>query len=499
MTGVNPGRHGIFDFSRRESGSYRIRFVNATFRKAPTVWGLLSSAGKRVAVLGVPGTYPPEPVNGCMLSGFDTPVTVAADDSFAYPAALATEVRRCGGFPFADFQEFDVGPGWHERAVNALLAGLDKKERLLDTLLAREDWDCVMLLLGESDTASHHFWAFHDPASPRFDARGHGLLGDPIRTVYAAIDSLLGRVLERVPSGQVLIASDHGFGGAGDTAVFVNRWLADQGLLAWKARTAAARVAHLARGAAVRVVPERWQARLFRLRDNRLASAVESAARFGGIDWSHTRAFSEELNYFPSVWLNVEGREPEGTVSRDDYEDVRAELAAGLREWRDPERGTPVVHAVRYREDVYSGPHVAMAPDLILELSMPEGYSYVCLPSRATSGPPVQRLTGEDLRGGKLRGMSGSHRSDGLFILGGEGITPVRFAGASICDMAPTILTLCGVAVPAGWDGRVLPVVEHASAASRPANPHAVCEEAFYPAAEEERLQQKLRRLGYLE
>src|SRR5208337_4823443 len=56
MTGVNPGKHGIFDFTRRQLGSYGVQFVNASFRKAPTIWKLLSDAGRRVGVLGVPGT-----------------------------------------------------------------------------------------------------------------------------------------------------------------------------------------------------------------------------------------------------------------------------------------------------------------------------------------------------------------------------------------------------------------------------------------------------------
>ena len=109
MTGVNPGRHAIFDFTRREPGTYRVRFVNSSDRQAPSVWRLLSDAGRRVAILGLPGTYPPEAVNGCMISGFDTPVTTRADRSFVYPPTLANEVERCGGFPFADFQEFAIG------------------------------------------------------------------------------------------------------------------------------------------------------------------------------------------------------------------------------------------------------------------------------------------------------------------------------------------------------------------------------------------------------
>ena len=59
VTGVNPGRHGIFDFTEHVRGEYAIRFLNSTHRRAPALWNILSEAGKRVCVLGVPGTYPP--------------------------------------------------------------------------------------------------------------------------------------------------------------------------------------------------------------------------------------------------------------------------------------------------------------------------------------------------------------------------------------------------------------------------------------------------------
>jgi len=495
MTGVNPGRHGVFDFTRRDGGEYAVRFVNATYRKARTIWRLLSDEGRKVAVLGLPGTYPPEPVHGCMLSGFDTPVTTRADASFAYPPALADEVAAAGGFPFADFQEFAIGPGWHAEACRSLCDGIERKVRLAERLLAREPWDCFLLLFGESDTAAHHFWGFHDDASPRHDAAAAAALGNPLRTVYAALDAAIGRLVARVPEATVLIVSDHGFGGAGNTALRLNRFLAQQGFLGFTPRAAGARWAGALRAAALRAVPERWQARCFRLAGGRLASRLESGVRFGGIDWAHTRAFSEELGYFPSVWLNVQGRDRCGTVPVAEYETTRAALMAALRAWRDPIHGGAVVRHVWPREALYHGPCVASAPDLVLELETPGGYSYVGLPSYGSDGPAIEALDGAAL-GGKLAGMTGSHRADGLFVLRGTGIAPGPVQGAHIMDLAPTILTLCDVPVPSGWDGRTLPVLGTAA----PAVPDAAWEsdERDYDAAESAALQRRLEQLGYL-
>ncbi|MGH7788430.1 MAG: alkaline phosphatase family protein, partial [Candidatus Binatia bacterium] len=241
MTGVNPGRHGIFDFTRRDGGAYAVRFVNSTFRKAPTIWRLLSDAGRRVSVLGLPGTYPPEAINGYMISGFDTPVTTRADASFVHPPEFADEVAEAGGFPFADFQEFSLGPGWHAQALQSLCDGIERKTALAERVLARAPWDCFMLLFGESDTAAHHFWGLHDPASPRHDAAGAAVLGNPLRTVYAALDEAIGRLRRRVPDATVLVVSDHGFGGSGTTGLHLNRWLAQEGLLSFAPRARRAR------------------------------------------------------------------------------------------------------------------------------------------------------------------------------------------------------------------------------------------------------------------
>jgi predicted AlkP superfamily phosphohydrolase/phosphomutase len=497
MTGVNPGRHGIFDFTRREPGAYAVRFVNATFRKAHTVWRLLSEADRRVSVLGLPGTYPPEPVNGYMISGFDTPVTTRTDASFVHPPGFAAEVERAGGFPFADFQEFHIGPGWHARALASLCDGIERKVRLAEGLLARQPWDCFMLLFGESDTAAHHFWSFHDPASPRHDAAGAAALGNPLRTVYAALDHAIGRLIARVPDATVLIVSDHGFGGAGTTAVHLNRWLAQQGYLAFAPRARRARWAGSLRRAAVRALPERWQAPCFRAAGGRLASRVESGVRFGGIDWRGTRAFSEELNYFPAVWLNVQGRDAGGTVPVARYQELCDEISERLRGWRDPFSGTPVVRQVWQRDALYSGPYVSLAPDLILDLATPGGYSYVGLPSYAEDGAAIEALDPGASSGGKLAGMSGSHRADGVFLLAGAEVASGRVDGLQIADMAPSILALCGLPVPGQWDGRPVPCLASGAGASAAAAGGTDREVAYSP-AEEAALQRRLEQLGYL-
>ena len=168
-----------------------------------------------------------------------------------------------------------------------------------------------MLMFGESDTVAHHFWAFHDPALAalrRAPARARS--ATRCARVYArARRRDRAAASARVPDATVLVVSDHGFGGAGTTGVHLNRWLAREGLS--RASRARSRRRALGRAAARRGGARRAGAlagaAAFALGGGRLASRVESGVRFGGIDWRGTRAFSEELNYFPSIWLNVAG------------------------------------------------------------------------------------------------------------------------------------------------------------------------------------------------
>ncbi|MBX6342309.1 MAG: alkaline phosphatase family protein, partial [Thermomicrobiaceae bacterium] len=92
MSGRDPGELGIYGFRNRADYSYdKMTIANSTAVKAPRVWEVLSTAGKRVGVVGVPGTYPPKPVNGYLITSFLTPST---DSQFTYPHDFRNEVFR---------------------------------------------------------------------------------------------------------------------------------------------------------------------------------------------------------------------------------------------------------------------------------------------------------------------------------------------------------------------------------------------------------------------
>jgi len=470
VTGVNPGRHGVFDFTEMMPGAYGLRFVNSGRRRVPALWNILDAAGKRSCVLGVPGTYPPEPLNGVMVSGFDSPVTTGVDRSFVYPAERYASVRE---WRFADFQEHDIGPGWHARALEKLFAGVERKAAMAEQLLREEPWDFFMVVFGESDTVSHHFWLFHDENSPRhrpgFD--------DAILRVYQRLDHAVGKLIAAAGEDVVVgVVSDHGFGGAGTGVVHLNNWLAENGYLTWNSSDRDS----LLKRMALTVIPEGWRGAIFRKFEG-LAAKAEAHSRFGRIDWSCTTAWSEELNYFPTIRVNLAGREPGGQVSARDYGAFVDELCAKLEAWAPVARAWP-------RAALYDGPEVEHAPDIILELALEDGYSHSCLRS-APGGPFFRRIREGEALGGKERGMNGTHRDPGVLLLSG----PVTSPGASLADIAPTVLDIVGVSGP-NMDGNSLFGGRGAETeVERPAWA------APYSDAEEEIIAARMRALGYLE
>src|SRR5207247_6546286 len=165
-------------------------------------------------------------------------------------------------------------------------------------------------------------------------------------------------------------------------------------------------------------------------------------------------------------WLTLRGREPEGGGAPAAYRATRGRVAAALAGWRD-EAGRPVVERLWLREELYEGPFVGRAPDLVLELARLDGYSPSCLRS-VGPGAALRRLAPAEHGGGKGRGMNGAHRRDGLFILAGAGVRRAGELGpADIVAVAPTVLALAGEPVPAGLDGR--PIAAALDAEPRPA------------------------------
>ena len=449
MTGVNPGKHGVYDFFKREPGSYRLRVVRADELAYPTLWRLLSEKGRAVGVVNVPMTYPPEQVQGFLISGLGTPES----RPFATPVALYEELRRKG---YRVNKSVAYRPGqeavfWAEvQEITELQAGTALE------LMDSKPWDFFMFVFRDTDEMAHFFWRFIDETHPAYEPEAARQWGHLISQYYSIVDEWIGRMVEHAgPETAVFIMSDHGTGPLYKD-VFLNVWLKQAGFQAWREPPFIRRqmrrwgltresVSGLLRRLGLTPL-ESWLKE--RLKDKvALVPRSERPDLREAVDWSRTRAYS--FGYHGQIYLNVRGREPEGIVEPgEEYERVRDELLRNLVAWRDPQDQQPVVTKVFKREDVYWGARIGDAPDIIVIMRdfayiTRQGYEFGSDEDAVFASP----LTYE----------SGSHRLEGVIIAWGVGIRNKKQTEAvSIMDLPPTILYLLQEPIPAWMDGRLL-------------------------------------------
>lgn len=447
MTGKNPGAHGLFDFMQRRAGSYDLTPVSSHDRDGKAVWEVAGEAGKRAIVMGVPVTYPPTPLNGLMVTGMLTP---RGASDYTYPPELKDEVRRAiGEYIVYSDEVFSKGRG--EIFLNALHHSIGQRAKAAAYLLNKYDWDLGVLVFPETDTVCHGLWWAYDPTHHQHRQEDSARFRDGIAEIYHDIDSYLGELIASLDSNTtVIVMSDHGHGPLRNF-LYVNNFLKQNGYLRIKP-TAASQVKNAAFRAGM--TPRTVYGAMLNLGLGKLRRTLDK--RRGGrgllkrfflsledVDWSRTRAYS--IGYIGEVHINLRGREPQGIVEPGaEYEKVRDALIRDLCELQLPD-GTPLVEQIWKKQEIYSGAHLDDAPDVLF------------LPKK------LETIAFGDFEFGSNKivepayGVSSSHRMNGVLIAAGPGIAPGATAHQpQLIDLAPTMLHLLDLPVPADMDGRVL-------------------------------------------
>jgi len=517
MTGMNPGKHGIYGFTRVEpEKGYTIKVNTGANRRAPTVWQYLSRLGKRSIVLNMPMTYPPDPIAGIVVSGITTP---GIESEFTYPPALRTEILRRIPEYQLDVRSWGVTSVGERRAqlMEDISRMVESRRQLGLHLFRTEPWDLFALIFTATDRVMHFFWRFLDPQHPLYDAAEAPLYRDAILRIHQQIDAAIGELLEVCGEDTaVIVMSDHGFGPQ-HKLFRINQWLLENqflqltfsgengrspglnaGAQKWLYRGVSGAVdlarAHLSDGA-----KDRLKQLFPRLRE-RLASQTV----FSGVDWTRTRAY--HTAEFPgSIRINLRGRETQGiVVPGAEYDAVCADLQTRLQALTDPQSGRRIVARVFRREELYSGPQLAKAPDLTVHLA---DYAYTFDWYMPVGNGKDKLPVIDDLRG-KYAVNCGYHRPDGILMMAGTGIRSGPMpAPANIEDVIPTILYLLGVPVPEDMDGQVLTTAVlpeqlriHEIEFGPPllGGAHDEADGELYTAEEAEAVKNRLRDLGYL-
>ncbi len=402
LSGKDPGELGIYGFRNRADHSYDKMFIaTGNHVRAKRVWDYLSEAGKQCIVIGVPQTYPVKPINGYLVSGFLTP---GVRSEFTYPATLKQEVLSIAPDYQVDVPQFRTDDkDWLLRQIWEMT---EQRFRVVDRWLTEKPWDFFMLMEIGVDRIHHGFWSYHDPEHRRYQP------GNPyenaIHDYYVYIDRKIGEWLNKLDQDTVvLVVSDHGAKRM-DGGICLNEWLWREGYLAFKEDPKPGEI-----------VPfEKLE-----------------------VDWSRTKAWGSG-GYYGRVFLNVQGREPQGTIPAAEYEAVRDELAERLQAIPDPD-GRDIGTRVFKPQQIYRQVN-GVAPDLMVYFGDLLWRSVGSLGHGAVH--TFENDTGPD---------DCNHAQNGLFILYDprERRSHQEVHGAHLMDVAPTLLRLMGLSVPNGCGG----------------------------------------------
>jgi len=423
-TGLSPEEHGIKDFWTFQWRNNSVERTVGTRRKAgKAIWQTLNEYGKQVIVVNVPMTFPPDPVNGIMVSGLLTPST---DSPFTYPNEFREELFKAVPDYLIDLR----GPGvWGDRGayVEEIVYVEQKRMELLKYLLNNKPWDFFFFVFTGTDRLQHGLWDEIQKMEPR-----------AVR-LYSLLDSVLALVMDHLqPEDILLVLSDHGFRGIYRT-FNVNEFLRRSGLLHLKKgayftalkgdlRRGALRTALVRTGLETPI--RKMRQRIFARSKKTSASMaivdrVDTAFDPSLVDWSRTDAAMLSFNELECTGIWCRNAQ------------VADRVATLLQEVVDPKKGVSPVAEVEVKQDSGNG-------QWYVWVWMANGYG----PSMMTAAlslftdsvPPT-----------------GNHAVDGVLIAWGpQAIRSGEVQGARIYDIVPTIMYSMDLPIDSDLHGRVL-------------------------------------------
>lgn len=504
-TGMNPAKLGVFGFSQRRPGTYDYTFANFTHCQAPPFWEWLGRQGIRSAILHLPGTFPPRPLHGVMLSGWPAPLN-QGNLEYTYPAQIGRDVDAFLQRPFEFVSPREVTAENDAEMLPERLRILHMHADAAVALLQRHPWQAAVVVLSPLDRASHQFWRHMDAAHPRHDPAQAAQFGDALQQVYAAHDAQVGRLLSLLDEQDtVFIVSDHGFGPV-YRMFYLNEWLRREGYLTlkdekstaggrrtrWLGRLAAPLFRLNERSPAFRRLAAPFKKRALSnfIRDEYVRAQKGGLVRINHlpVDWSRTVAYCPDESM---LYLNLKGRDPQGIVTPGaEAEAWLQKIEAGLRQIVAPLGQRPLAVRIQRKEKVYSGAHLDAAPEMIISLDDHRcGVMAELQPGKLWDTQPI---------------WSGNHTMEGAFIAAGPHIAAGKKIDAGLMDIAPTVLHLLGAPAPAAMDGRVL--LDIFQPGSPPRQRDVAWDETIYDATagaeltpdEQAQIEKQLRDLGYL-
>lgn len=443
-TGVGMGRHGLHYIKQLRTGSYEVDLVNEDVAcREPSIWERMSAQGRRCIVIDIFRAPLARRLDGVQISDW-----LASFRTLSPRSNPESEIRRVtaafGADPFDGMADHWLSK--HEdlgELVRLLSQRVEMKTRAVEHYLQTQPWDVFMTAYADPHDVSHLCWHLHDDTSKLHDAQQARALGDPVKRIYSEIDRDLGRLLAHLsPADTVVFFAGLGFQNLYSIADLFDRLLRRlDGEAASGPQRPPGRAQALRQSALRKVLPNRVRHIAGRL----LFRATE---RLSADDRRRRRFFALPCEgHAGAVRINVQGREPDGRVTRAEYEQVLDELEQGFSEIVNVDTGRPLITGVVRTRERYPGPCVDDLPDLFVVWDR-------SAPIRTVRSARIgeMRVDTEPLR-------TGDHTPFSLLIAAGPGIEAQRLAHTVTPeDVSATLMALAGCD-PSPLDGRPIAAI----------------------------------------
>lgn len=446
MTGKNPGKHGIFDFFKKDAEVLKRRAVNSRTIDGDTIWKIASEYKKGICVVSCPLTYPVEKVRGCLISGLMTPRGV---DDYIYPEELKSELdKKTGGCQVHHSQI---------RQGNSIKSLISELHRLLENrlkvgsyLLKNKEWELAFIHFFGSDRVQHELWHLIDPEHPLYNEKIAQRQRQELLRYFKELDKAIKKLIDVVDSKKtnIIIMSDHGFG---PTHKFfnINTLLLNRGIIKikkniwsqikytlWKLGYCPSVFYRLLESTYIGKLRNRLAV------DRRTNLANRMFLSFSDVDWDKSLAYS--AGNYGEIYLNKKAIGNKGS-GQPSSEEVLTRLKNILMSMKNERTGEPVIKKFIENQKLYTGKYTSQGGDLLFELA----------DMRIRPNNRVDFSSPSILEDCFVH--PGDHRTEGIFIAAGPDFRSAQqIQGANIMDLTPTILYLLDIPILSDMDGRIL-------------------------------------------
>jgi len=477
-TGVTPAHHGFHSLVQLKPGTYEFyRCYPGTFVRREPFWNHLSRAGRRVAILDIPLSGLSKKLNGIQV------VEWGSHDGIygfrTWPPKLKWDISaRFGRHPVKNPCD-SYGKTPHDVCIfrDRLVEGVRRKADLTIHYLRKGGWDFFAQVFSEIHCVGHQCWHLHDPRHPNHDSETAHLTKNPIREVYKAIDTAIGKILTYVDKDTTVffLASHrmaHNVCGHFALSEILERLCLmkklPDGVLNEELRSMVGKLYNVL----VRsfhdipvAIKEPLKPALLRVHEWLMKWLIAKGhfqlpSSVSKIDLNNSKCFPLHNGHPVSgLRINLKGREPNGIIRPgSELNQFCHDTAADLLSIIDCGTGKPLVKSVKKTFELYEGEYIDHLPDLLIEWNDEKmvGSSRV-----GDMNNGKLQITSKKI--GLLEGINrycrtGDHRPEGLFVLLGPGVQAGRIGSTvSIMDFAPTFAQLFGIQIP-NVDGK--PIVE---------------------------------------